>query len=72
MQVAAGDQLPDEEPRHDRLAGTGIVCKQEAQRLTRQHGLVDGSNLVGQRINDGGMHGQHRIKQVREADAMCL
>ena len=30
LQVAASDQLLDEEPGHDRLAGAGIVGKEEA------------------------------------------
>ena len=37
LQVAAGDQLLDEQARHDGLAGARIVGEQEAQRLTRQH-----------------------------------
>ena len=40
LEVAASDQLLDEQTGHDRLAGAGIVGEQEAQRLPRQHGLV--------------------------------
>ena len=70
MQIAAGDQLLHQETRHDRLAGAGIVRQQKAQRLARQHGFVDRRDLVRERINDRGMHGQHRIEQVGEADAL--
>jgi hypothetical protein len=31
--VVAQDQLFDVEPRHDRLAGTRVVGKEEAQRV---------------------------------------
>ena len=72
LQVAAGDQLLDQEPGHDRLAGAGVVGEQEAQRLARQHRLVDGGDLVRQRLDDRGVDGQHRIEQMREADAVRL
>ena len=72
LQVAAGDQLLDEQAGHDGLAGAGVVGQQEAQRLARQHGLVDGGDLVRQRLDQRGVHGQHRIEQVRQADAVGL
>ena len=72
LEVAAGDQLLDQQPGHDRLAGAGIVGEQEAQRLARQHRLVDGRDLVRQRVDDRGVDGQHGIEQVREADAVRL
>ena len=70
LQIAARDQLLDEQPRHDRLAGAGIVGEQEAQRLPRQHRLVDGGDLVRQRIDERGVDREDRIEQVREADAV--
>lgn len=51
LQVAARDQLLDEQACHDRLAGAGIVGQQEAQRLARQHRLVYRGDLVRQRID---------------------
>ena len=72
LQVAAGDQLLDEQARHDRLAGAGVVGEQEAQRLARQHGLVDGRDLVRQRFDDRGVDREHRVEEVREADALRL
>ena len=72
LQVAAGDQLLDEQARHDGLAGARIVGEQEAQRLARQHRLVDGRDLVRQRLDDRGVDGQHRVEEMREADAMRL
>ena len=68
LQVAAGDQLLDEQAGHDRLAGAGVVGEQEAQRLARQHRLVDGGDLVRQRLDQRGVDGQHRIEEVGEAD----
>ena len=49
MDVAAQQQFLDEQAGHDGLAGAGIVGQQEAQRLARQHLLVDGGDLVRQR-----------------------
>lgn len=72
LQVAAGDQFLDEQAGHDRLAGTWVVSKQEAERLARQHGLVDRCDLMRQRIDDGGVDRQHRIEQVGEANALGL
>jgi hypothetical protein len=72
LQVAAGDQLLDQEPRHDGLAGAGIVGQQKAQRLARQHRLVDRGDLVRQRIDQRGVHRQHRVEQMRQADAVGL
>ena len=72
LEVAAGDQLFDEQAGHDRLAGAGIVGQKEAQRRTGQHGLVDGGDLVGERLDVGGMDGQQRVKEMGEADALGL
>ena len=72
LQVAAGDQLLDQQPGHDRLAGAGVVGQQEAQRLARQHRLVDGRDLVRQRLDERGVDGQHRIEEVGQPDALRL
>ena len=72
LQVAAGDQLLDEQAGHDRLAGAGVVGQQEAQRLARQHRLVDRGDLVRQRLDERGVDRQHRIEEVRQADAVRL
>jgi hypothetical protein len=73
-QAALGDrrghQLLDEQPGHDGLAGAGIIGQEEAQRLARQHGLVDGGDLVRQRLDVGGVHRHHGVEQVGEADAL--
>ena len=72
LQVAARDQFLDEQTGHDGLACAGIVGEQEAQRLTREHGLVDGRDLVRQRLDERGMYREHRVEQMRETDTMRL
>ncbi len=72
LQIAAGDQLLDQQPGHDRLARAGIVREQETQRLARQHRFVDRSDLVRQRLDHGRVDGQHGIEQMREPDAVGL
>ena len=51
------------------FAGTGVVGQQEAQRLARQHRLVDTSDLVRQRLHIGSVDRHHRIKQERKVHA---
>jgi hypothetical protein len=69
-EVAACDQLLDEEPGHDRLAGARVVGQEEPQRLARQHRLVDRGDLVRQRIDERSMDGQDWIEEVGQSDAM--
>jgi len=71
-QITARDQFLDEQPRHDGLARAGIVSQQESQRLAGQHGFIDRRDLVRQRVDEGSVDGQHRIKQVGEPDAVRL
>jgi hypothetical protein len=52
VQVAPSDKFLDQKASHDGLAGTGVVRQQEAQWLTRQHFLIDRSNLMRQGINE--------------------
>ena len=52
LQVAAGDQLLDEQPGHDGLAGARVIGEQEAKGLAGQHGLVHRGDLMRQRLDD--------------------
>jgi hypothetical protein len=70
LEIAARDQLLDEQTRHDRLAGAGVVGEEEAQRLARQHRLVDRGDLVRQRVHERGMNREHGVEEVRQADAV--
>ena len=72
LKVATGDQLLDEQPRHDGLAGARVVRQQEAKRLPRQHGFVHRGDLVRQRLDHRGVHGEHGVEEVRETDALRL
>ena len=53
LERAADEELADEQPGHDRLAGARVVGEQEAQRLAREHLLVDRGDLVRQRLDRG-------------------
>ena len=46
LEIAADQELLDEQSCHDGLAGTWIIGEQEAQRLTRKHFAINGRNLV--------------------------
>ena len=70
--IGTHEQLADEQAGHDGFARAGVVSQHVAQRLTRQHGFVDGSNLVRQRLYVGRMHRHHRVKQVCQVDAPSL
>ncbi|MEI7639390.1 MAG: hypothetical protein WCJ37_18900, partial [Syntrophus sp. (in: bacteria)] len=62
--------LFDEQTRHDGFAGARIIGKEKAQRLTRQHGLINSRDLVRQRVHNRGVDGEHRVEEVGKADAV--
>src|SRR5581483_7379078 len=66
------DQLLDEQTGHNGLTGTGVVGEQEAERLTREHRLVHGGDLVRQRLDQRRVYGEHGVKQVCQPNSMCL
>ena len=70
LEIATGDEFLHQEPSHDGLAGAGIVRQQEAKRLARQHCFVHRGDLVRQRFHLRAVDGEHRIEQMRQADAM--
>ena len=72
LQVSAGDQLLDEQPRHDGLAGARVVGEQEADGLPGQHGFVDRGDLMRQRLDDRRVHGEHGVEEMGEADPLRL
>ena len=73
LEVAAGGyQLLDQQARHDGLAGAGVVGEQEAERLAGQHRLIDGGDLVGKGVDDGGVHRQDGVEEVGQADSERL
>src|SRR5439155_25974660 len=72
LQVTTNEKLLDEQPGHDGLARTGVVREQEAKWLARQHRLIDGEDLVRQRLHQRCVDGDERVEQVRQSDAMRL
>ena len=71
-QGAPQHQLPDVKAGHDGFAGPRVVGQQKSQRLEGQQFLVDGLDLVGQRVDAGGFHGGERVEQVGQPDAPRL
>lgn len=51
------------------LPGARVIGQHESQGLFGQHRFVNGSDLVGQWIDVGRMHGHHGIEEKREIDA---
>ena len=72
LHVVAQKQLFDVEAGHDRLAGTGVVGEQEAQRGAGQQLAVHRADLVRQRPHVAGRHGEHRVEQAGQGDALGL
>ena len=70
LQIAAGDQLLDEQTGHDGFTGTGVVRKDVPQRQAWQHLLINCRDLVGQGLNSRSVDRQIRVKQVCQMDAV--
>ena len=70
--VGTQGHFSDQQARHHGLACSGVVGQHKAQRLTREHGFVNGGNLVRQGFDVGGVHRHQGVKQVRQADAIRL
>ena len=68
--VGPHDEFADVEPRHDRLPGPRVVRQNEPQRLPRQHRLIDGRDLVRQRLHVRRVDRHHRVKEKRKVDAL--
>lgn len=66
------EHLPDVEARHNGLSGAGIVCQEKPQARLREHVVVDGNDLMGERINQRGFRAEHRTEQVPVAKALAL
>ena len=72
LEVAPSDEFLDQQARHDGLARTRVISKQETQRLAREHRLVNSGNLMGKRVNERGMNRQHRVEEMGEPDTVGL
>ena len=51
LQITTNNQFFDQKTCHYCLACARIVCQQEPQGLTRQHGFINRCDLVGQGIH---------------------
>ena len=69
---AAQLQLANEQPRHDRLAGAGIVGEQEAHAGELQQVVVDRLELVRQRIDARDREPEVGVELVGDAEGVGL
>ena len=69
---AAELQLADEQARHDRLAGAGVVGQQEADARELEQVVVDRFELVRQRIDARDRETEVRIELVGDAERVGL
>ena len=70
--IGPHDEFANVKASHDGLAGAGVVSKHKPQRLLGEHRLVDGGDLVGQRLHVRSMDGHHGVKEEGEVDALGL
>jgi len=68
--MGAHDEFADVEASHDGLACAGIVGEDEPEWLGRQHRLVNGGDLVRERVDVGRVDGHHRVEQESQINAL--
>ena len=67
--IAAQAHLADEQAGHDGFASAGVVRQQVAQGLARQHVLVDGDDLMRQRVNHRRVQRRHGVEDMAKLQA---
>ena len=72
VDVVAQDQLLDVEASHDRLAGTGVVGEEEAERSLGEQLAIDGADLVREGSDVTRGDSEHRVVEASELDALGL
>ena len=65
-------ELPDEKPRHDGLAGAGVVGEEEAHGGQLEEVFVDRFELVGKRVHAGDGEAEEGIELVGDAEGVRL
>src|SRR5262249_8044679 len=65
-------QLADEQAGHDGLASAGVVGEQEADPGQFEEVVVDGLQLVGQRIDPGDGQAEVGVELVSDAEGVRL
>src|SRR5207245_1522174 len=71
-EVTSDHEFLDEKPGHDGLSGPWVVGQQEAERLTEEHLLVDRRDLVGERVDQRGVHCEKWVEEVGEVNSVRL
>ncbi len=61
--IGAHDQFADIQAGHDRLACARVIGQDVPQGLPWQHRFLHGRDLVGERLDIGGMDSHHRVEQ---------
>jgi hypothetical protein len=54
---------------HDRFACPRVISQQETQWLSRKHTPIDCSDLMRERVDQGGVNGEVRIEKMGEMQA---
>ena len=72
FEIAADQQLLDEEARHDRLASAGVVGEQEAQWLAWKHLAIDGGDLMRQRLDLRRRDRDVGVEEISQTNAVRL
>ena len=72
LDQAANLQFLDQQAGHDGLAGAGIVGQQEADARQLHEVVVNGFELVRQRIDAGDREREVRIVLVGQTETQCL
>ena len=65
-------EFADEQAGHDRLAGAGVVGQQEPHAGQFEQMVVNGLELVWQRIDSGQRQPEIRVELVGDAQGVCL
>ena len=60
----AREHLADVQPGHDGLAGAGVIGQEESKPRLRQHVVVDGDALMGQRVDAGDFRREGGVEDV--------
>ena len=69
---AAHPKLPDEQPRHDRLARAGVIGEQEADARELEEVVVDRLELVRQRVHAGDREPEVRVELPGDPERIGL
>ena len=72
VDIATNNELVNVEAGHDGLARARIIGEEVAQRLPREELLVNGFDLMRQRVDGRRLNGDVGVKEVPELNAARL